>query len=135
LALLIDYYNVGVVTYGGLVGAGIPAALLPQGIPEVPLATGMAGVEIAELSVQSSLRAANNLALLGTLLTFVADTKAGNTRMEQGVIGSDVVNSFTLTMAGYAIPEAYTSAILQSVAVRNDLTSISFPWPNWSNRP
>jgi len=134
-AWLIDLFDVGVVTAGGIMGAGIPAAFLPEGVPEVPVVTGLAGMAIAELYVQPPIQVANGLSLISTSLTVVADTKAGTTRLEQGVIGTNVLNSATTTGFGFAVPEAYLSLIIQSVAVANDLHWISFPFPSWSKQP
>jgi RHS repeat-associated protein len=135
MAWALDTYSVGVVTYGGIVGAGIPAALLPQGIPEVPVVTGFAGVAIAELSVQIPLRTASLLALASSASTFVADTKAGNTRIEEGIIGSSVVNSLSFSIVGLFDQEAYTSWMLQSASVANDFGLISFPFPRARSQP
>ncbi len=114
-------------------GAGIPAVLLPAGMPEVPVTTGLAGMAIAELYIQAPMKIANGLALASTAATFVADTKAGNTRIEQGIIGSATANSLTLSVEGLLVPEAYTSFLLQSNAVANDFGWVSFPWPRRRN--
>jgi hypothetical protein len=67
--------------------------------------------------------------LISSAATLVADTKAGNTRIEQGIIGSAVVNSFTFSIVGLFDPEAYTSWMLQSGSVVKDFGLISFPLP------
>ena len=128
VAWLTDLYAAGVVTYGGVVGAGIPAALLPASIPEVPVTTGFAGIAIAELYVQPVLRIGNTMATLSTMATIVADTKSGDTRLGEGVLAPSTVNSILLTEAGWLIPEAYTSLALQSLAVSNDLGWTSLPY-------
>jgi len=127
----IDLYNVGVVTYGGIYGAGValPFAL---GGPEIPAVTGWVGVGIAELAVQPSLQLANYLALGSTILTAVADIRSGDTNIEQGVIAPATLNSITTTRYGFAVPEAYLSLAFQSVSVSNDLGWTSFPFSNGS---
>jgi hypothetical protein len=128
-AWLLDVYSVGVVTYGGIYGAGVAAPFIPAGAPEVPVVTGLAGIGIAELAVQPLLNTANWLALGSTTASVIADTKAGNTRLEQGKVSPSVGNSMTLTTLGFANKEAYISLSLQSIAVANDLGWTSLPWP------
>jgi RHS repeat-associated protein/uncharacterized repeat protein (TIGR01451 family) len=123
----IDLYNVGVVTYGGIIGAGVGLPFSAGG-PEVPAITGLAGVGIAELAVQPSLQFANYLALGSTILTAVADIRSGDTNIKQGIIAPTTLNSITTTAYGFAVPEAYLSLGFQSVSVSNDLGWISFPF-------
>jgi hypothetical protein len=73
LAWAIDTYSMGVVTYGGVVGTGIGLPFA-EGGPEVPVATGLAGLVIAELYVQPAIRTASYLALASSATTVVADT-------------------------------------------------------------
>jgi hypothetical protein len=128
----IDLYNAGVVTYGGIFGAGVAAPFVAVGVPEIPAVTGLAGMGLAELAVQPALRLANNIALVSTLLTVAADVRAGDTNMEQGIIATTTLNSVTTTVYGYIIPEAYLSLIGQSITVSNDLGWTSFPFSNRS---
>jgi len=131
IAWSIDLFNVGVVTYGGIFGAGIGAPFALGG-PEVPVATGLVGIGIAELAVQPSLQLANGLALISTVFTIVADVRSGDTNIEQGVIATTTLNSVTTTLYGYSTPEAYLSLGFQSIAVANDLGWTSFPFSNGS---
>jgi RHS repeat-associated protein len=127
-AWLIDIYAAGVVTYGGIYGAGITAPFIAVGAPEVPVVTGVAGAAIAELAVQPALNVANFLALGSTFSAVIADTKAGNTRIEQIKTSPMVANSIALTAIGFANKEAYISLTLQSIAVSNDFGWTSLPW-------
>ena len=128
IAWFFDAYSVGVVTYGGVAGAGIALPFV-EGGPEIPVVTGLLGVGIAELATQPVIRTASYLALASSASTFIADTKAGNTRIEQGKIGSAVVNSVSFSIVGFFDPEAYSSWLLQSASVANDFGWISFPAP------
>jgi hypothetical protein len=134
LAWGIDLYNAGVVTYGGIFGAGVGTAgamatPLAPGVPEIAPVTGLAGMGIAELYVQPTLQLANGIATISTLFTAAADIRSGETNLSAGVVGRNTLNSVTTTTYGYEVPEAYSSLILQSVAVSNDLGWISFPFP------
>jgi|WetSurMetagenome_2_1015567.scaffolds.fasta_scaffold140561_2 hypothetical protein len=128
LAEIVDLYDVGVVTTGGILGAGIGLPFV-EGGPEVPAVTGWAGISIAELAVQPTLQFANGLALTSTILTAAADIRSGDTNLKAGVIGKNTLNSATTTFLGYAVPEAYSSFALQSLTVSNDLGWTSLPFP------
>jgi len=99
-AWLTDLFAAGAVTYGGIYGVGLAAPFTVVGGPAVPTVTGLAGMVIAEFYVQPILRYGNILASASTAATVIADTKAGNTRIEDGVFSSSVSNSFTLTLQG-----------------------------------
>jgi hypothetical protein len=124
----IDLYNVGVVTYGGIFGAGV-ALPFAEGGPEIPAVTGLAGIGLAELYVQPTLQLANGVALVSTLLTAAADIRSGETDLKTGVVGKNTLNSVTTTTYGFKVPEAYSSLVLQSIAISNDLGWTSFPFP------
>jgi hypothetical protein len=133
-AWLLDTYSVAMVTYGGIEGAGI-ALPFAGGGPEVPIVTGWLGISIAELSVQGMIRTASFLALGSSVAVIVADTKAGNTRIEQEKLGSATVNSLAFSIVGLFDPEAYTSWLLQSSSVANDFGWMSFPLPKTRSQP
>jgi hypothetical protein len=133
VAWSIDLYNAGVVTYGGVVGAGI-ALPFAGGGPEVPAITGLAGIGLAELSVQPALQLANGIAVISTGFTAAADIRSGKTNLAEGIVGTNTLNSIATTSYGLKLPEAYLSLALQSVAVSNDLSWTSFPFPQRSNR-
>ncbi|HMD89332.1 MAG TPA: hypothetical protein VKF38_09235 [Anaerolineaceae bacterium] len=97
------------------------------------LRAGLGEVAIAELSIQTPMRIANGLAAVSTALALVADTKAGNTVLEKGIIGTRVANSVVTTMRGYAIPEAYISFVGQTITLTNDLGWTSLPYSNWDH--
>ena len=128
VALLFDLYAAGVVTYGGIAGAGIAAPFAVGGAPEVPLATGAAGAAIAELAVQRVLGIGNLAATASTAATLISETKAGNTRVEEGLLSVKLANSATLTTIGWINKEAYISLVWQSLAVANDFGWTSLPW-------
>lgn len=98
------------------------------GGPAVPTVTGLAGMVVAEFYVQPILTFGNIFASASTISTVIADTKAGNTRIKDGVFSSSVSNSFTLTATGWANKEAYLSLIIQSVALTNDFGWTSLPF-------
>ncbi len=127
-AWLTDLYAVGIVTYGGIYGAGLGMPGTVVGGPAVPTVTGLAGMVIAEFYAQPVLTIGNGFATLSTISTVIADTKTGNTRIEDGVFSSNVRNSFTLTAAGWANKEAYLSLAIQSVALTNDFGWTSLPF-------
>jgi hypothetical protein len=127
LAGVIDLYDVGVVTAGGIMGAGIGLPFA-EGGPEVPVVTGLAGIGIAELAVQPTLQLANGIALTSTILTAAADIRSGDTNLKSGVIGKNTLNSATTTILGFAVPEAYSSFALQGLTVANDLGWTTFPF-------
>lgn len=129
LAWFTDIYAAGAVTYAFFGGAALPAPLIAVGLPEVPLATGLAGMAIAELYIQPVLFTGNVLASFSTGATIVADTKAGNTRIEEANFSISVLNSLALTDIGWQSNEAYLSLIIQSVAVTNDFQWTSLPFP------
>jgi hypothetical protein len=129
IALLLNVLAAGVVTFGGIFGAGVPLIFMPQGAPEVNVVTGWAGVAIAELYVQPILGLSNGLIAVSTAATFFSETKNENTIIEEGKISSDVLNSSSSLIISYFTPEAYLSTIEQSVSVANDLNWISFPYP------
>jgi hypothetical protein len=129
LAWLTDIYAAGTVTYAGFAGAALPAPLIAAGLPEVPLATGLAGMAIAELYIQPVLFTGNVLASLGMGATLISDTKAGNTRIEDSKYSISVLNSMALTDIGWMSNEAYLSLIIQSVSVANDMGWTSLPFP------
>jgi RHS repeat-associated protein len=129
LALLSDFYAAGTVTYAGFAGAALPAPLIAIGLPEVPLATGFAGMAIAELFVQPVLKIGNILATASFGATIVADTKIGTTRLEDFTFSNSVLNSAALTAIGWLSNEAYLSLIIQSITVANDFKCTSFPFP------
>ena len=83
LALTLDTYASGVVTYGGIAGAGVAAPFIAGGAPEVPVVTGLAGASIAELSAQPLLRFDNLLASASMVSTIIADTKSGTTNIDE----------------------------------------------------
>ena len=124
----IDLYNAGVVVAGGIIGAGVGLPFA-EGGPEVPPVTGLAGMGIAELYVQPTMIYANVLSGASTALTAVADIRAGNTNLQQGVFGTQTLNGVTTTAWGVADREAITNLVIQSVAVSNDLGWTSFPFP------
>jgi hypothetical protein len=127
-AWLIDLYAAGIVTYGGVYGAGLAIPFTVVGGPAVPTVTGLAGIVIAEFYVQPVLQVVHKIASASTVATVIADTKTGNTRIEDGVFSSSVRNSFTLTTAGWANKEAYLSLSIQSVALTNDFGWTSLPF-------
>jgi hypothetical protein len=129
LAWATDVYATGAVTYAGFAGAALPAPLIAAGLPEVPLATGLAGMAIAELYIQPVLFTGNLLATISTGATLVSDTKAGHTRIEELDFSSSSLNSMTLTDIGWMSNEAYLSLGIQSVAVANDFGWTSLPYP------
>ena len=128
VALVSDTYAAGVVTYGGIAGAGIGAPFIAAGAPEVPVVTGPGGMGLAELAVQPVLRVGNTLASLGTLSTIIADTKSGTTNIDNLQFSTTTLNSITLSTAGWLLPEAYLSFAMQSFSVANDFGLTSFPW-------
>jgi hypothetical protein len=128
IAWLSDIFAAGVVTYGGVYGAGLGLPGTVVGGPAVPTVTGFAGMVVAEFYVQPILTVGNVFASLSTAATVIADTKAGNTRIEDGVFSSNVRNSFTLTAAGWVNKEAYTSLTIQSLALSNDFGWTSLPF-------
>ena len=128
IAKAIDTYAAGVVTYGGIAGAGIASPFIAGGAPEVPVMTGLGGIAIAELAVQPLIMASNGLAALSTASTIIADTKSGTTNIDELVFSPTTLNSITLTTAGFLIPEAYLSLVMQTLAVTNDFGVTSFPW-------
>jgi hypothetical protein len=128
LAWLTDLYAAGIVTYGAIYGAGLTSPFIAAGLPEVPVLTGLAGAAIAELYVQPALTVGNTLATLSTVSTVIADTKAGDTRIEQGMLSSTTTNSSVLTLGGWLNKEAYISFVIQSTAVSNDLGWSSLPF-------
>ncbi len=127
MAWTIDLYDTGVVVAGGIIGAGVGLPFA-EGGPEVPAVTGLAGMGIAELSVQSPMFVANILSVGSTVLTAIADIRSGNTNLQQGVIGAQTLNSVSTTALGVADREAITNLVIQSVAVSNDLGWTSFPF-------
>jgi hypothetical protein len=129
LAWLTDIYAASAVTYAGFAGAALPAPLIAAGLPEVPLATGLAGMAIAELYVQPVLFTGNSLASLSTSAAIISDTKAGNTRIEDSKYSIGVLNSMALTDVGWISNEAYLSLIVQSASVANDMGWTSLPFP------
>lgn len=131
LAGFTDLYPVGVVTYGGIAGAGLKAALIATGLPEVPIATGWAGAAIAELAVQPVLRVGNILATFATISTYFSETKAGSTIIETGQISPTTSNSVILTISSWVVPqEAFISATFQTAAILNDFRIIYVPFPH-----
>jgi len=129
LAWMTDAYAAGVVTYGGIAGAGITSPFIAAGLPEIPVASGWAGAAVAELYVQPTLRLGNILATASTIATYVSETKAGETVIETGLISNVTKNSVSLTVLGWAAPsEAYISFVFQSTAVLNDFGVISIPF-------
>jgi len=129
MAWLTDIYATSVVTYAGIAGAALPAPLIAAGLPEVPMATGLAGMALAELYIQPVLFTGNALATISMGATIVADTKGGNTRIEEAKFSSNTANSMALTDVGWLSNEAYLSLTLQSIAVANDLQWSSLPFP------
>jgi hypothetical protein len=129
LAWFTDVYAAGAVTYAFFGGAALPAPLIAAGLPEVPMATGLAGMAIAELYVQPVIFTGNVLASLSTGATIVSDTKAGNTTVEEANFSINVLNSMALTDMGWQSNEAYLPLIVQSVAVANDFQWTSLPFP------
>jgi RHS repeat-associated protein len=129
MAWLTDIYAASAVTYAGFAGAALPAPLIAAGLPEVPVATGLAGMALAELYIQPVLFTGNALATLSMGATTVADTKSGKTRIEEAKFSSNTANSMVLTDIGWLSNEAYLSLTIQSMAVANDLQWISLPFP------
>jgi RHS repeat-associated protein len=129
MAWLTDIYAAGVVTYAGIAGAALPSPLIAAGLPEVPVATGLAGMALAELYIQPMLFTGNTLATISMGATLVADTKGGNTRIEEAKFSSNTANSMALTDVGWLSNEAYLSLTIQSIAVANDLQWTSLPFP------
>lgn len=129
IAWFTDVYAVSAVAYGFFGGAVLPAPLIAAGLPEVPIATGLTGMAIAELCVQPVLWVGNVVATLSTTATIVADTKAGNIRVEQAGFSIGVLNSMGLTDMGWQSNEAFLSLGIQSVAVANDFQWTSLPFP------
>jgi len=129
LAWLTDIYAASAVTYAGFAGAALPAPLVAAGLPEVPLATGLAGMAIAELYIQPVLFTGNTLASLSMGATIISDTKAGNTRIEESKYSISVLNSMALTDIGWMSNESYLSLIIQSISVANDMGWTSLPFP------
>jgi hypothetical protein len=127
-AWVTDVFAAGAVTYGGIYGTGLGLPGTVVSGPAAPTVTGLAGMVVAEFYVQPILTAGNALASLSTAATVIADTKAGNTRIENGVFSSNVRNSFTLTAVGWTNKEAFLSLAIQSVAVSNDLGWTSLPF-------
>jgi RHS repeat-associated protein len=128
VAWAIDAFSAGVVTYGGIFGAGIGAPFIPAGGPEVPVVTGAAGAGIAELYVQPALNTANILATMSTASTLISDIKKGDTIISQAIISPTVSNSISLTALGWLNKEAYISLTFQTLAVTNDLSWTSLPY-------
>ncbi len=128
VAWLTDSFATGVVIYGGVFGAGLGIPGTAVGGPAVPTVTGLAGAIIAELYVQPILNVGNAIASLSTAATVIADTKTGNTRIENGIFSSNVKNSFTLTSVGWANKEAGLSLAIQSLALINDFGWTSLPF-------
>lgn len=128
IAWLTDLFAAGVVTYGGIYGAGLGLPGTVIGGPAVPTVTGLAGVVVAEFYVQPILFVGNVFASLSTVATVIADTKAGNTRIEDGVFSSNVANSFTLTATGWVNKEAYLSLVIQTAALTNDFGWTTLPF-------
>jgi RHS repeat-associated protein len=130
IALSFDIYACFIVTYGGIYGAGITSPAVLAGAPEVPVATGLAGMGIAELYAQPVLFLGNLFASASTGATFISETKSGDTIISEGIISTPVKNSLALTTIGWLNKEAYISGLLQTTAILNDLEVISFPFPN-----
>jgi hypothetical protein len=123
--LIVDGYAVGIVIYGGIAGAGI-ALPFAEAVP-IPIATGLAGMGIAELSVQGLLTGGNVLSVLSSGSTIISDIKAGNTIISQGIVAPSTSNSIEFTITGIFLREAFTSFLWQGGAVLNDFRVISFP--------
>jgi RHS repeat-associated protein len=129
IAWVIDLYAAGIVISGGIFGFSIPAVLLPEGIPEVPVTTGIGGMLLAELPAQTPLKISNYLATGSTVATFISDTKNGTTIIEESMFSSSTLNSISTTVLGWVDPEALTSLVIQSISVSNDFGWISLPFP------
>jgi RHS repeat-associated protein len=124
----IDLYDAGVVIAGGILRAGIGLPFSLAGV-EIPAVTGLGGMGIAELYVQAPMQISNYLSVASTGSTIVADFLSGDTNPEKGIIGTQTLNSLTTTILGYSDKEAITVLIIQSLAVFNDLSWTSFPFP------
>src|SRR5215207_7345721 len=124
---MLDAFAFGVVIYGGVFGAGLGLPGTTVGGPAAPTVTGLAGIVIAEFWVQPILTGGNVLATGSTVFTAIADTKAGNTRIDEGVFSSTVRNSANLTGGGCANKEVLVSLLIQSVSVSNDFGWTSLP--------
>jgi hypothetical protein len=122
IAWFIDLIDAGVVTYGGIFGAGITSPAILAGEPEIPVSTGLVGIIAAEFYIQPPMKVANFYATLAMLATIRSNYLKGN------VSQPSTYNSSALTIIGWINPEAYTSLILQSVSVGNDLSWWSFPF-------
>jgi hypothetical protein len=135
LSLATDLYAVGAVVYAGIAGAGLPAPLIALGLPEIPVATGLAGMGIAELAVQPVIAGGNFIATGGLISTLIADTKAGTTNIDKMQFSRTSLNSITLTDLGWMSPEAFISFGIQSITVANDFNLLSFPMPQIPTNP
>jgi RHS repeat-associated protein len=122
-------YAAGVVTYGGIAGAGIASPFIASGVPEVPVTTGLAGIAIAELYVQPVLKVGNVFASISTVGTIISETKADKTIIEKGEFSSATINSISLTAIGWNTSEAYISLAVQTTSVLNDFNITSLPFP------
>ena len=127
-AWFVDAFAVGTVVYGGVFGAGLGLPGTAVGGPAAPTVTGLTGMVVAEFYAQPILTFGNILATGSTVSTVIADTKAGNTRIEDGVFSSTVRNSATLTGIGWVNKEAFLSLAIQSVAVSNDFGWTALPF-------
>jgi len=128
VAWLTDTFATGVVIYGGVFGAGLGIPGEAVAGPPAPVVTGLAGAIVAEVYAQPILNVGNAIASLSTTATVIADTKAGNTRIENEIFSSNVKNSFTLTSVGWANKEAGLSLAIQSLALLNDFGWTSLPF-------
>jgi hypothetical protein len=89
---------------------------------EVPVTTGFGGIVIAETIVQPPMTLANVFATLATAATIYSNYLSGD------ISQPSTKNSVGLTVIGWINKEAYTSLILQSISVGNDLKWWSFPF-------
>jgi hypothetical protein len=92
------------------------------------VATGLYGAVIAEAYVQAPMKFSNVLSISSTAATGFADYLAGDTNLQQGVIGKNTKNSLTTTALGAIVPEAITNFAIQSLALSNDLGWSSLPF-------
>jgi hypothetical protein len=129
-AWVADSYASAIVILGGIMGVALPAPLIAVGLPEVPLVTGLGEMALAELYAQPVLKGGNALATVSFFVALVSETKSGTTCVEQGKISTPLLNSFSLTAAGWMIPEAFLSLAIQSASLGNDLKITSVPFPN-----
>ncbi len=129
VVLFLDLCADGVVAYATIAGFGSTLPVVVSGNIEVPAVSGIAAFLVADIFlVKPILTLGNYGASAATVMTFVSETKSGETIIETGRISTATKNSATLTLVGWVAPEAISSTFIQSASFANDLGWISFPF-------